>query len=155
MLASSDGGTLIQFLLIGAFILFGLIGRANKSRRGTTTTLQRPSRPMPRPTPRTGAAPRPRTYRVQSGVEGRGLELDRLSPGDANENPEWLAGINAKPVDLEEETPAQAAAEAAAEPPPEAAAVVTEGPPPRLDVAAARRAMILSEILGPPVSLRR
>lgn len=155
MLASSDSGTLVQFLLIGAFILFGLIGRGNKSRRGKTTTFQRPPRPGPRPGGPMGTTPRQRTYRVPSGVEGRGVDLDRMSPGDARENPEWLAGINATPVDLEEETPAQAAAEAAAAPPPEAAAVVTEGPAPLLDVAAARRAMILSEILGPPVSLRR
>ncbi|HKI94824.1 MAG TPA: hypothetical protein VJ992_05980 [Gemmatimonadales bacterium] len=155
MLASSDGGTLVQFLLIGVFILFGLIGRSNKSRRGKTSTLARPPRPVPRPTRSAGAPARQRTYRVQSGVEGRGVDLDRMSPGDANENPAWLAGINEKPVDLEDETPAQAAAEAAAEPPPEAPAVVSEGPPARLDVADARRAIVLSEILGPPVSLRR
>lgn len=154
MLASSDGGTLVQFLLIGAFILFGLIGRSNKSRRGKTSTLVRPPRPVPRPRPM-GTVARPRTPRVPSGVEGRRVDLDRMSPGDANENPAWLAGINEKPVDLEDETPAQAAAEAAAEPPPEAPAVVSEGPAARLDVADARRAIVLSEILGPPVSLRR
>jgi len=155
MLAASDGGTLVQFLLIGAFILFGLIGRSNKSRRGKTTTLQRTLRPMPRPGRTVGTTPRQRAYRAPSAVEGRGVDLDRMSPGDAPENPAWLAGINEKPVDLETETPAQAAAEAAAEPPPEAAAVVSEGPQPLVDVAAARRAIILSEILGPPVSLRR
>lgn len=154
MLASSDGGALIQFLLIGAFILFGLIGRGNKSRRGKSTTLQRPPRPMPRLDRPVRAAARLRTYRMQSGVEGRGVDVDRMSSGDAAENPEWLAGLTEQPVDLEDETPAQAAAEAAAAPPPEAAAVVTEAPPARVDLTAARRAIILSEILGPPVSLR-
>lgn len=146
MLASSDGGGFIQFLLIAGFIIFGLMSGRRKNRAKAT-----PPAPIPSPRPR----PRPVAPRRKHDDLDSVMVYDRLSPGDAKEDPRWLAGLTV------ESTPRDAAARDQPEPSAAPSPDVSEGstPSPRaapsLTRADARRAMLWHEIFEPPVALRR
>lgn len=176
MLASSgDGGGFIQFLLIAGFIIFALLngGRRRRGRgsgRPPQGSLPRRSSAPPRlesaPSNREGASRRGGPRRHHDDLESVVVH-DRLSPGDAVEDPRWLAGLDAVPESLEtletddarvrvsqpeEITSGVWASEGATQETKQSASTARVV---GLTPANARQAMLWHEILAPPLVLRR